>query len=142
MKQLSKDQTNRVIGLLNSNYSIRKISKNVGASKSSVHKIRKEQNIDIIGNLGGQYSMLNVQNKIQIIREITSGKVSNSVEASKSLNEGLNVQVRYETIRRILKSAGLRSNVKKKKPRLSNKHRRERMLWAQKYKNWTLAKMA
>ena len=29
--------------------------------------------------------------------------------------------------------------MKKKKPRLSNKHRREKMLWAQKYQNWTLA---
>ena len=138
MKQLSKDKTNRIIRLLELNYSMGKIANIVEVFKSTVSKIKLQHNIVKKSNLGGLPSKLNEKNKRQIVRNITSGKVSNAVEAAKNLNDSLNIHVNPETVRRILKKAGLRSIVKKKKPKLSKKHKRERMLWAEKYKNWTL----
>ena len=139
MKQTSKDKINEVTRYLNLDYSLGKIAKIVGISKSSVFRIKKEHNILTNCSLGGRPAKLNDKNKRQILRSITSGKTSNAVEASKDLNKSLNIDVNPQTIRRVLKKAGLRSIVKKKKPRLSKKHKRERMLWAEKYKNWTLA---
>ena len=138
MKRLSKDKTNRIIRLLELNYSMGKIAKIVGVSKSTVSKIKQQYNIITKTNLGGRPSKLNEKNKRQIIRNITSGKASHAVEAAKNLNDSLNIHVHPQTIRRVLKKAGLRSIIKKKKPKLSIKHKMERMLWAEKYKSWTL----
>ena len=93
---------------------MRKIATIVGVSKSSVYRIRKGQNMDTNDNLGGGPSKLNVMNKRKIVREITSGKVSNAVEASKNLNEGLNIQMHPETIRMNIKKGWFKVHYEEK----------------------------
>ena len=138
MKRISKEKSKRIISLLELNYSLNKIAEIVGVAKSTVCKIKKEHNIETKDNQRGRPPKLNDKDKRQIVRTIVSGKTSTAVEVAKNIRDSLNINVHPETIRRTLKGAGLRSIIKKKKPKLSKKHRRERMIWADKYKNWTI----
>ena len=138
MKPISKEKSKRIISLLEFNYSLAKIAKIVAVSKSTVFKIKKEHNIVTKNNQRGRPPKLNDKDKRQIVRTIISGKISTAVEAAKNLSDSLNIHIHPETIRQTLKNAALRSIIKKKKPKLSKKHRRERMIWAEKYKNWAI----
>ena len=138
MKLISKEKSKRIISLLELNYSLAKIARIVSVEKSTVCKIKKEHNIVTKDNQRDRPPKLNDKDKRQIVRTIASGKINTAVEAAKNLSDSLNIHVHPETIRRRFKSEGLRSIIKKKKPKLLKKHRRERMIWAEKYKNLTI----
>ena len=76
--------------------------------------------------------------KRKVIRDISSGKIENTVIAAHELSEVTRQTVHPENVRRVLRKAGLKSIKKKKKPFLSKKHRKQRLDFAQKYANWTV----
>ena len=61
-----------------------------------------------------------------------------AVQLKKELQETTNTVVSTQTIRRALKNAGLVAATKIKKPRLSAKHIRQRLRFAELYKDWTV----
>lgn len=70
-------------------------------------------------------------------RQVTSGKADTAVEVESRLLTDRALKVSSRTIRRQLKRQGLKAYVKKKKPRLLGRHKKKRMEFAVKYKEWT-----
>ena len=64
----------------------------------------------------------NVQHAICLI---SSGRAETAVEVTRALCDVVNGPVSPETTRRYLKKAGMKAVVKKKKPLLTAKHRKE-----------------
>lgn len=73
-----------------------------------------------------------------LVRLVSSGKISNASEAQQHLKSEYNITLSSNSVRRALRRNGLQSRVKQKKPLLKKKHRQQRLLFAKKYKNWTV----
>jgi Transposase len=56
----------------------------------------------------------------------------------KNINNTISHPVSSQTIRRVLKKHSFKAVVKKKKPLLSARHRKARLAFAQKYREWTV----
>ncbi|KAG1191131.1 hypothetical protein G6F70_009343 [Rhizopus microsporus] len=89
-------------------------------------------------NKGGRPKVLTEREQKFLVQTITIGGKSNAVEARKELQKQLGKAVSDETVRRSLKASGMVSFVKPKKPLLTSKHRKERLMWAKEHVNWTL----
>jgi len=139
MKTISKDITNNIVQRLKAGESIRSISKNIGVSKSAVHRIAK--NIFPNGrsvNKNGRPPKLTERDKLYCIRQETIGGKESAVDVAKSLKENLGVSVNAQTVRNVFQEKGLGSFVKPKKPNLSPKNVKERLAWAMAHKDWTI----
>ena len=66
------------------------------------------------------------------------GKVDNATEAAKTLQDITNTPFSSQTLRRHLKSHGMRPVVKRKCPLLKPHHRRARLEFAERHAEWTL----
>ena len=74
----------------------------------------------------------------RIVNLVTSRRCSNAVQVRSYLKANENLEISEATIRRILRSHGLVSGVKRKKPYLSKYSQKKRYQFAKKYENWTV----
>lgn len=138
MKPLSKDIVNNIIHLLDAGQSAKKIAKELHVSIGSVSNLRKHLRPDLPKSKGGRPLKLDDTTIRHAVRLITSGKVDTATQATKMLQNTSSGTFSVSTMRRKLKSVGLKSMVKKKRPILSARHRRERLDFAQAHEHWTL----
>jgi IS30 family transposase len=87
---------------------------------------------------GGHPSKLSSISQRAILSQITTGKAANAVQATHYINTIIPNPVFSETVRRVLKKNSFKAVVKKKKPLLSARHRRKRLAFALKYREWTV----
>jgi hypothetical protein len=87
---------------------------------------------------GGRPAKLSDRNVQHAIRLIHTGKAETAVEVTKSLQDIINVPLSAETTRRHLKKAGMKAVVKTQKPYLKAKHRKDRLEYAMRHKDWTV----
>jgi hypothetical protein len=66
------------------------------------------------------------------------GKVDNATQATQILQNVINTPISAQTLRRQLKSKGMRAVVKRKRPLLKSRHRRARMEFAERHLEWTI----
>ena len=116
--KISTDTRNNILALLDNGLSAHKIHKQLSISPRTVDKIRREARPDAIVPKGGWPSCLTATDRRWLVRMITSGQADNAVQLAKSLGK----QVSKDTIRRALKTSGMKSAVKRKKPKLTAKH--------------------
>jgi len=64
--------------------------------------------------------------------------MNTAAEVQRHLRQTGVVSVNVQTIRRTLKSVGLRSGLKRKVPHLTPRHRKLRYEWAKAHKNWSI----
>jgi len=64
--------------------------------------------------------------------------VETAVEATRALQDTVNQPVSPDTMRRHLKKVGMKAVVKKKKPLLSARHKKERLDFAEAHRDWTV----
>jgi transposase len=88
--------------------------------------------------LGGCPSKLTPTNTRHAIHLITSRKAENAVQITKTLRDITNQPLSAKTVHRHLSQAGMKAVVKRKRPFLSKKHRRERMDFAITHQDWTV----
>lgn len=138
MKRISDQVKFDIISLLHSGVTPRNIARKVGASRTTVERIRRNIKVDIPRGKRGRPKKLSVNDKRKLVRMVTSGVVDTAVQLKKELQETTNTVVSTQTIRRALKNAGLVAATKIKKPRLSAKHIRQRLRFAELYKDWTV----
>jgi transposase len=138
MRPVSAAQHNSVVSLLNEGYSHRQIQSRTGLGKGTVGRISKEVEGNKENHPGGRPSKLSTRDKQSIIRQITTGKLDNAVQATKFINSVISNPVSSETVRRTLKEAGLHSATKKKVPMLKASHRARRLKFARDHENWTV----
>jgi hypothetical protein len=86
----------------------------------------------------GRPSKLSIRDQNAIISQITTGKASTAVQATKHINTIISNPVSSDTVRRVLKKHSFKAVTKKKKPLLNARHRKARLVFAQKYREWTV----
>ena len=138
MKSISAEKRSSVLSLLNEGYSHRQIQSRTGLGKGTIGRISKEVEGDKENHLGGRPSKLSPRDKQAIIRQISSGKLDNAVQATKFINSTISTPVTPQTVRNVLKEAGFRSATKKKVPMLKGIHRQRRLKFAQYHESWTV----
>jgi transposase len=138
MRPTSAAKHSSVVSLLTQGYPHRQIHAKTGISLGTIGKINKELDSNKENNHGGRPSKLSARDKQSIIRQITSGKLDNAVQATQFINNTLTNPVHPQTVRNALKEAGLQSATKKKVPMLKQTHRQRRLKFAQYHENWTV----
>ena len=138
MKPTSSTKHSIIISLLQEGYSLRQIQSKTGIGKSTIGRIKKEVDIDKENLQGGQPSKLSPCDKQSIIRQITTGKLDNAVQATQYINTIISNPVSAQTVRNALKEHNFRAVVKQKQPALKKAHRIARLQFARTHLNWTV----
>ena len=122
MRPISAAQHDSVVSLLNEGYSHHQIQARTGLGKGTVGRISKKVEENKENHPGGCPSKLSTHDKQSIVRQITTGKLDNAVQATQFINSIIPDPVSSQTVRRMLKEAGLHSATKKKVPMLKATH--------------------
>ena len=138
MKAISPAQSSQVISLLQDGYSCHQIEQRTGLGKSTVQRISKEFNVDKENHKGGHPSKLSTYDQVSIIRQFTTGKLDNAVQAAKFINSTITTPVTPQTVRNMLKDNNFRSVTKVKCPLLISRYRKDHLKWANAHKDWTV----
>ena len=138
IRLISAAQYASIVSLLNKGYSQHQIQAKTGLGKGTVGRISKKVEGDKENHPGGRPSKLSTCDKKTIIRQITTGKLDNAVQATKFINSIIPDPVSACTVRRTLKEVGLQSATKKKVPMLKASHCQQRLKFARDHENWTI----
>lgn len=138
MKKLSQAILNDVTSKINHGQSSRNIAQSLGLSKSSVNNIRNSLPESTTKPKAGAPQKLNDRDKRDIVRKVILEDAEDAVAAARIANRGREKPISPETVRRVLREYNWESKSKIKKPKLLNRHKSERLKWAQKYKEWTV----
>ena len=95
MRHISVAQHSSVVSLLNEGFSHHQIQARTGLGKGTVGRISKEVEGNKENHLGGHPSKLSVHDKQAIIRQITTGKFDNAVQATQFINSIISNPVSY-----------------------------------------------
>ena len=136
MKPTPETKVQRTISLLREGASVRQVAERLSISKSTVSRIRQKHLPALTNVPAGRSPLLSVAGRRYVTRLITSGTFDTASEVCKHLQQTSDVGASVDTVRRTLKSSGLRSGKKIHKPLLTTRHRRARLEWAKKYKDW------
>ncbi|CAG8707681.1 13490_t:CDS:1, partial [Rhizophagus irregularis] len=79
---------------------------------------------------------LNERNERTVIRCLLTGECTTTVLLTKSIQVNEDIEVSAETIPRVLRKNGSAARAKHKKPLLSKKHRKKRLDFAKRFKDW------
>ena len=138
MRPLSIAKCDYIITLLNSNNSAHQIHHITGVSTGAISKIRAEHCPDLPKSSGGRPHKFTSANLSYARRFIHMRKADNAVQVTKALKDVTNQSISSQTVRRNLREFGMQPVVKRKRPLLKARHRRERLQWAERCKEFTL----
>jgi transposase len=138
MHPISSAQHSTIISLLHEHYSVCEIQSRTGLGRSTIGRVKKEVDSNKENSKGGRPSKLSPHDKKSILRQITTGKLDNAVQATHFINNILPNPVSAQTVRNALKENGFSSVVKKKCPLLRRCHREDRLKFAKYHENWTV----
>jgi transposase len=85
----------------------------------------------------GRPHKLTERNKRLIPKLLKKKETKTATAISKSLKIHNNINVSRKTVSRALKSMGYSCRIKKKKPKLTEKHKKARLAWAKAHESWT-----
>jgi transposase len=138
MQSLTPAQLNRVLTLLDKGKSAHEVATTTGRSVSTISRIRSKHRSSLSKAAGGRPCKLSPSDIQYTIRQITSQKIDHATQAAKVLQDMNGESISARTIGRALKKAGMKAVVKRKRPRLTKRHRRERLDFALAHKDWTV----
>ena len=138
MRPISADKRSSVLSLLEQGYPHRQIHNKTGVGMGTISRIGREVDANKENNSGGRPAKLSAHDKQSILRQITSGKLDNAVQATNFINSTISQPVHPQTVRNALKEAGLYSATKKKVPILKQTHRQRQLKFARYHENWTV----
>src|SRR5882762_3060850 len=138
MKAVSPGKLNHILSLLDAGQSTHRISSITGVNQSTVSRISCKHHSHLPKSSGGCPSKLTPADICYAQHLITSRKAENAVQVTKTLLDIKNHPLSPQTVHRQLKEAGMKSAVKKKKPILSRRHRREQLDFAIAHQHWTV----
>ena len=138
IKPISASTRSPIVSLLLSGHSTRAVAAQTGVSQSTVSNIARKEFVNRQYCSAGRPRLVTSRLERRIVRMVETGEVNTAVEVKQQLETTAESHVSTQTVRRILKRNGMRSRVKPKKPLLRPRHRRQRLEFAQKYRNWTV----
>ena len=72
------------------------------------------------------------------MRTITYGNCDTAEQTTKRLQQGFDTHVSAQAVRNVLKTNGLQVKHKVKKPAISVRNQKKRLMFAKKYQRWTV----
>lgn len=84
----------------------------------------------------GRPNLLTDAEERYIARMLDQGKAKHAVEAARLLNQDPDTPVSVQTVRRALKTIGMKAKTKKK-PAISQSNKCKRLKWAREHEQWT-----
>ena len=137
MQSLSKATIATIITLLESGCSYASIKLQTGVSAGAITKIRQDHCPEATLFSGGRPKKLSIPNILYTKHLIRTGKIKNAVQAARTLSTINHQKVTPQTVRNSLKSTGMVSVAKQKKPLLATRHIKARLEFAQRHLEWT-----
>ena len=138
MRSLSAAKRDRIITLLQSGAHTSDIHCQTGASAGSISNIHVKHCPELPKSSGGRPRKLTPADVTYARRIMRMRKAENAVQVAKALKDVTNQSVSSQTVRRNLREIGMVAAVKRKHPFLRSRHRRERLQWAERCKDFTL----
>jgi transposase len=138
MHSISSAQKENILSLASNGYSTHFIASQTGVGKSTVSRVLQKHLPNRQIPSSAPPSKLSATAQHTIIRQITTGKAANAVEATNHINTTIPTPVSSQTVRNLLKKHSFKAVTKKKKPLLTAMHRKKCLAWAQRYKEWTV----
>jgi len=138
MRPISSAQRDNILSLASSGHSIRKIATQLNIPKSTVGEYLQNLVPGRSTTKTGRPSRLSPTDKHAVVNQILTGKAENAAQVTKHINTIIPTPVSSDTVRRVLKKHSFKAVVKKKKPLLSARHRKRRLEFALKYREWTV----
>jgi transposase len=132
------DLDNSILVKLQAGRSTRDVGNELQVSQSHVARLRRKRLSDIPTSSSGRPQALTNTQKRACIRAVTSGGFETTTQATKYVREECQVTVSVDTVRRVLRAAGLKSKVKQKKPKLNERHIKDRLEFARRHEHWTI----
>ncbi len=136
VKQLKHQIQLRIISLSKQNLSQREIARRLQISQSVVSKKLKKHSSGILPVKQGRPKVLDKLEERYIARLALSGKATKARDISQNLREYSHTEVSQNTILRSLKSNGIKSHLKIKKPLLKKEHRKKRRNFEKTHRKW------
>ena len=138
--RISIEDRGRIVAYREMGYSYRAIAKPIGCSVGAVHHViqKKQETGTVIDRHISGRKRITTQREDRIITRIslaTRSKTAPRIRASLGEHHGIVLSV--STVQRRLRGVGLKVYRARKKPRLTQNHRRKRMEFALKYRGWT-----
>ena len=138
MKVLSQNLKNNIISNLKSGLSTRQVANKFAISQSVVQKIRKRYCGNVPASTGGRPKLLSCQDKRRLTRYITAQVATTASMAAKLLENAVGKRISKWTAQRALKEVNFIAVEKKKKPALSKKNIKPRLIFARKYESLSI----
>lgn len=133
-----KDLDNSILVMLQAGRTTRDVAHELQVSQSHVARLRKKRLCDLPASSGGRPQVLSDAQKRACVRAVTSGGFEIATQVAQHVRKECHVTVSVDTVRRTLHAAGLRSKVKQKKPKLNQKHIKDRLEFARRHQHWTV----
>src|SRR5262249_11693600 len=130
MKPICKDIENCIIQCLESGNSYRTIGKVVGVSRATVQRVANKMFPGRSIEKKCRPPKSTERDKLYCVRQITTCGKETAVDVVKSLKKDLIVSVHVDTVQNALHEKGFGAIVKPKKPNLSPKNVKDRLVWA------------
>ena len=139
-RRLSHDDRVRLVVLRDVGYSVRQIAARVKCSPSTVSKTLKR--LAETGGVddrsrSGRPKISSARQDRALVNLSLKDRRKTSVDLKKEWEEASGVVCSTRTVRRRLDKAGLYGRVARKKPLLTDRHKKVRLAWAKERKNWT-----
>ena len=140
-KHYSPIEKARAYQMVQDGYNYSQVEQKLGINRKTVRLLVRKYNKDKIFTRkkgSGRKKSYTARDSRKLKRMIKSGACETAVDIQRSLDENELKCDSLPTIRRILHSKGLNGRVKVKKPLLNGWNKKRRLVFAKRYKNWTV----
>ena len=141
MPKVSPQKRARIAALLSVGLSTRDIARRERVSQSTVSRLRHYNHADRDYQdlpRGGAPRLLTDRHERLIVRMVKSGKCQTAIDVQSCLREEEDIHVSYDTVRNVFQRNNMRQQIKRRKPLLTKKQRRDRVAFAKEHKHWTV----
>jgi len=141
MPRISQENHSQIFTLREEGYSVREIAASEQVGLASVLRIcKKKKETGTFDDLEktGRPRLLTDRYERYAIRLLMTEQCSTALEVKIKLKSDLGIDISVESVRRIFWRNGLSSKTKRKKPILKKTHRKRRLAWAKKYRDFTV----
>lgn len=139
-RELSEVERGQIVLLKKQGVSIHEIARQMNFSRCAVRTtIRRFEEIGCYKNKprSGRKKVTTIREERILERMSLRNRRLSSKDLSSQLYQQYKVKISPRTMRRRLCDVGLKGCKARRKPYLTPAHKKQRLLWARKYKNWT-----
>jgi transposase len=138
MHATTSAQKENILSLASNGLSTCHIASKLGIGRSTISRVLQELQPCRQVSSGGHPSKLSPTDKRSVLTQITTGKAANAVQVTRHINTIISHPVCPQTVRNVLKQHSFKAVTKKKKPLLTAVHRKKRLAFALKHREWTV----